>query len=250
MRAAILALVAVLALAVPVRAQEELFAQGNQRYQDGDYAGAVEAYRSVLQGGFESADLYYNMGNAYFKSGDLGRSILAWERARARRPHDPDVAANLELARSLTTDDIEPMQRFWLVSLASWWVRLIPRGVLIGVVAAAWLTLMAGTAVRILATSRARRAGAWLASGGAVVVLILGTNLAVRELGIGRHERAVILADAVPVRSAPTDDDNLTLFEVHEGTCVRIDQETDAWAEIVLDDGKVGWVPTAAYEVI
>ena len=76
------------------------------------------------------------------------------------------------------------------------------------------------------------------------------TNLVVRELGIGEPERAVILAEAVAVRSAPAEDDDLTLFEVHEGTRVRIDQRTGVWAEVVLDDGKVGWVPLDVLEAI
>jgi len=251
MRALVLVAVALLAIVAPVRAQDELVLQGNQHYQDGDYAGAVQAYQAVLTAGFESTDLHYNLGNAYFKSGELGRAILEWERALTLRPGDPDAAANLELARSLTTDDVEPLPRFWLLSVISWWVDLLPRGPLIAAVAAAWLALTAGLAVRILAAGPAiRRGGGWLAIGGAAVSLVLGTNLAVRELGIGRPERAVILAEAVPVRSAPTDDDNVTLFEIHEGTRVRVDRRTDAWAEVVLDDGKVGWVPSEAMEDI
>lgn len=240
-----------LAGAGPLRAQEELVAQGNQRYQEGDYAAAVDAYEAVLDAGYASADLYYNLGNAYFKSGELGRSILAWERARDLRPHDPDIAANLELARSLTVDEIEPLPRFWLFSAWSWWLHLVPRSFLVAVVGLAWLLLAVGLGVRILAAGgRTRRTGGWLAVGSAVVVLVLGLNLAVRELGIGQPDRAVILADAVPVRSAPTDDDDLTLFEVHEGTLVRIDRRTDSWAEIVLEDGKVGWVPAEAMGIV
>ena len=79
---------------------------------------------------------------------------------------------------------------------------------------------------------------------------LLGSNLAVREFDVGHPERGVILAEAVSVRSAPTDDDDLTVFEVHEGTRVRIDQRTEQWAEIVLDDGKVGWVPVGVMGVI
>jgi hypothetical protein len=60
----------------------------------------------------------------------------------------------------------------------------------------------------------------------------------------------VILADAVPVRSAPADQDELTLFEIHEGTRVRIDERAGEWAEVVLDDGKVGWVPADVLEAI
>jgi len=82
------------------------------------------------------------------------------------------------------------------------------------------------------------------------VVVVFGTNLLVRELGIGQPERAVVLAAAVQVRAAPAEDDDLTLFEIHEGTRVRVEQRTGTWAEVVLDDGKVGWVPAEVMESI
>jgi len=234
-----------------LQAQEEIFEQGNQLYLEGDYAGAIEAYQAVLDAGFESVALHYNLGNAHFKTGELGLSILAWERARALAPNDPDVLANLELALSQTADAIEPLPRFWLISAASWWVGLLPRGALIALVTAAWLIVGAGVAARVLARrDEVRSVGKWAAFGGAVVVLVFGTNLFVRELGIGTAERGVILADAVPVRSAPADQDDLTLFEIHEGTRVRIEQRAGDWTEVVLDDGKVGWVPVDVMETI
>jgi tetratricopeptide (TPR) repeat protein len=241
----------VLLLPVAGFAQDEIATRGNQYYQEGDYLAAIEAYEAVLQAGFESGDLYYDLGNAYFKSGDLGRSILSWERALERSPGDPDIVANLDLARALTVDAVEPLPRFWLLSAVSWWVDLLPRGVLVIVVASSWLALTGGGITRILARGEwARRLGRWLTVGGGVAVLALGTNLLVRELGVGQRERAVILVEAVAVRSAPAEDDDLTLFELHEGTRVRIDQLTGGWAEIVLDDGKVGWVPLDVMGVI
>jgi hypothetical protein len=95
-----------------------------------------------------------------------------------------------------------------------------------------------------------RRVGGWTATLAGVVVLVLGVNLFVRELGLGRDERGVILADVVPVRSAPAEQDDLMLFEIHEGTLVRIDQRAGDWAEVVLEDGKVGWVPADVMGVI
>ena len=81
-------------------------------------------------------------------------------------------------------------------------------------------------------------------------MVLAGANLVVRELGLGQADRGVILLEAVQVRSAPSEDEDLTLFEIHEGTRVRIDQRAGLWAEIVLEDGKVGWVPVEAMEVI
>ena len=232
-------------------AQGELFEQGNQLYQQEDFQGAIDAYRAVLSAGWESAALHYNLGNAYFKSGELGRAILEWERSLVLEPGDPDALANLELARSLTADAVEPLPRFWLFDVVAWWVDLIPRALLRGLVASAWLALAAGVGIRVLA--RGEAAGRWggrIATVSGLVVLVLGASLFVRELGIGQAERGVILADAVPVRSAPADQDDLTLFEIHEGTRVRIDRRAGEWAEIVLDDGKVGWVPSDVFEEI
>lgn len=234
-----------------LQAQQEIFERGNQLYQEGDFAAAIDAYEAVRSAGFESAALHYNLGNAYFKSGELGRSILEWERALALSPGDEDAQANLELARSLTADAVEPLPRFWLLSAVSWWIRLLPRGPLMLLVGAAWLTAGAGLVGRILSGSTdVRRWAGRVAVVGALVTLVFGANLFVRELGIGRPERAVILADAVPVRSAPAEEDDLTLFEIHEGTRVRVEERTGEWAEVVLDDGKVGWVPFDVMEMI
>jgi hypothetical protein len=247
---AIAVLVALLAPA-SARAQDEIFAQGNQFYQQGDYAAAVAAYQAVLEGWFESPALHYNLGNALFKTGDLGGSILEWERARVLDPGDADVLANLELARSLTADAVEPLPRFWVLSAVSWWIDLLPRTILIVLVASAWVALGVGLALRVLARrDEVRGVATWVATIAGVIVLVLGTNLFVRELGIGRPERGVILADAVPVRSAPAEQDDLTLFEIHEGTLVQIDQRAGEWAEVVLEDGKVGWVPADVMGVI
>lgn len=255
-RAAVLAFVAALTTMAgmapaAVSAQAELFEQGNQLYQQEEFQGAIDAYQAVLSAGWESAALHYNLGNAYFKAGELGRAILEWERALVLEPGDPDALANLELARSLTADAVEPLPRFWLFDAVAWWVSLLPRALLRGLVALAWIAFAAGVGVRVLARADAvSRWGGRVAIAGAVVVLVLGVNLLVRELGLGRPERAVILGDAVPVRSAPADQDDLTLFEIHEGTRVRIDQRAGEWAEIVLEDGKVGWVPSGVFEAI
>ena len=250
-RAVFIAMFVALSAPVCTLAQDEIVAQGNQLYQQGDYAGAVAAYQAVLDAGFESPALRYNLGNALFKTGDLGGSILEWERARALDPADPDVLANLALARSLTADAIEPLPRFWLLSAVSWWIDLLPRTLLIVMVATAWMVLGAGLATRTLARrDDVRGVATWTATLAGAVVLVLGANLFIRELGLGRAERGVILAEAVPVRSAPAEQDDLTLFEIHEGTLVRVDQRAGDWAEVVLEDGKVGWVPADVMGVI
>ncbi len=243
---------ALLALAlqpVPLHAQDELFEEGNRRYQQEDYQGALDNYLRIREAGFESPDLYYNIGNAYFKTNELGRAILYYERARRLAPNDADILANLDLARALGADEIVPLPRFWLFRVGSWWMNLFPRSLLIGLTAAGYL--MAAGAVMMLvlrpgAVSWARRA----AVAGGVLALVLGTTLAVRETGLGQPRHGVVLAAEVGVQSAPSDDPALQLFVIHEGTRVRVDRNSEEWLEVVLDDGKVGWVRAEVLEEV
>jgi len=231
--------------------QVEFYQEGNRLYQQGDFEGALSSYLRVVDSGFESGELYYNIGNTYFKIGDLAPAILYYERARRLLPGDEDVRANLALARSLTADEIEPLPRFWLLEWWSWWVGLLPPSLLMTLVAAAYVAGMSGVIVLVL--KRGTRLALWggrVALGAGAVLLVLGTNLAIRELEIGRPEEAVVLAPRVDVRSAPVEDETLTLFTVHGGTKVRVDRRSEEWAEVVLEDGRVGWVRVEALETI
>jgi tetratricopeptide (TPR) repeat protein len=231
--------------------QGAFFDEGNQRYQEGDFDSALERYAQILDDGLESGVLYYNIGNTYFKLGELGPAILYYERARRLMPGDGDLLANLDLARSLTADDIAPLPGFWLFRAVSWWVELLPRRALVWLVAIAYLIAIAAAILVILRPSTVLAAwGRRLAIAGATVTLVFGVNLAVRELGVGAAEEAVIMAKETAVQSAPSDDGALQIFAVHEGTKVRTDRRSDAWIEIILEDGKVGWVRADQLEPI
>ena len=235
----------------PAPTQVEFYQEGNRLYQEGDFEGALASYLRLVEAGFESGEVYYNIGNTYFKLGDVARSILYYERARRLLPGDEDVQANLDLARSLTVDEIEPLPRFWLFSAVQWWVGLLPRTLLIAVVAASYLV---GTGVLLLLIlKRGAQVAVWgrriaLASG--VVFFLFGLNLAIREFELGQAQEAVVLQLQVDVLSAPLDDETLTIFTLHEGTKVRIDRLSEEWAEVALEDGRVGWVPVGVLETI
>ena len=235
----------------PAVAQVEFYQEGNRLYQEGDFEEALASYLRLVEAGFESGEVYYNIGNTYFKLSDVAQSILHYERARRLLPGDEDVQANLDLARSLTVDEIAPLPRFWLFSAVDWWVGLLPRTLLIAVVVASYLV---GTGVvLLLILKRGAPAAVWgrrIASASAVVFLLFGLNLAVREFEVGQAQEAVVLQPQVDVLSAPLDDETLTIFTVHEGTKVRIDRLSEEWAEVALEDGRVGWVPVGVLETI
>jgi len=229
----------------------DLFETGNRLYRENDLDAALAAYRGLLEAGYESPDLQYNLGNTYFKMGDLGRSILSWERALRLDPGNADTRANLELARSLTADEIDPLPRFWLLSALSWWVNLLPRGGLTLLLSLGYLLVAGGLCLIILSRGRERaRLGAWLSLVGLAGALLFGVTLLARTGVLGGSDWGIVLEEAVPVQSAPSAEADLTLFLIHEGTKVRIDQTSQTWLEVVLEDGKVGWVPADALEII
>ena len=235
----------------PATGQVEFYQEGNRLYQEGDYGAALASYLRVVEAGFEGGEVYYNIGNAYFKSGDLPRSILFYERARRLLPGDENVRANLDLARSLTVDDVQPLPRFWLLNAVEWWVNLLPRTLLMIIVASMYVGAAFG--LILLITKREHPLavwGGWLALAAGAVFLVLSLNLAARELGLGRAEEAIVLQPEVDVMSAPSEDRTLALFKVHEGTKVRVDRRSEEWAEVVLEDGKVGWVRVGVLETI
>ena len=249
--AALGALCLLLLAAAPAGAQNAFFDEGNRLYQAGDFEGALDRYRRILDEGLESGELYYNIGNAHFRLGELAPAILNYERARRLMPGDDDLLANLALARSMTADDITPRPRFWLFRAAGWWIGLLPRAALIWLVALAWVTAIAGAAVVALRPGPGLTAWARPAAlAAAAVTLVLGINLVVRELGLGAVEEAIVMAEEVQVQSAPSDDPALQILAVHAGTKVAVDRRADEWVEIVLEDGAVGWMRAAHLELV
>ena len=248
---ACVALGAVAAAPASLSAQQPLFDEGNRLYQEGDFAGAAASYNAVLEGGFESAEVYYNLANAHVRLGELGEAVLNYERAARLDPSSDDIRANLELVNQRLLDRIEPMPRFWLLSAFDWWMGLIPRGVLTGLVVACYLLLGAALVMIVL-----RRPAGWrgalrrTAYAAGVATAVLGATLLVRETGLAEPEEAVVMAAEARVLSAPSEEGGLTVFTLHEGTKVRIDRRAGEWVEIVLADGKVGWLPTEVLEVV
>ena len=241
-------LVALQDAASPATAADR-FQTGNSLYQAGDYEGALEAYLGLYEAGLESGELHYNIGNAYFRLGELGRAILSYERARLALPRDENVRTNLELARSLTADQITPLPGFWVPRVVSWAVQLVPRGWLISILALGYLGLASTLLYRLL-SARPPNWTRHAAVAAAALTVVVGTNLLIREFGIGRAERGVILQTEAAVQSAPSDDPSLQLFTIHEGAVVRIDRRSSDWLEVVLEDGKVGWVRAGDLETI
>ena len=101
---------------------DDLMKQGNAAYQNGNYQNAISDYEKLVNDGYEGVSLYYNLGNAYYKDGKLGYSILYYEKALKLAPNDDDIQHNLAIANSKTIDKINTLPRFFIFQ---WWESLL-----------------------------------------------------------------------------------------------------------------------------
>ncbi len=245
--AAALLLVA-LVLAPPRAARadrtDEAWRRGNEAYLRGDYAAAVAAYEELDRQGLVSADLAFNLGDAYYRQGNLGRAIWSFERAAALDPDDEDTRYNLTQARKLADrrvhDKIEGADRdpVWMRAVAAlgpatetWLFVSLYLGFFVAL-GALWLRRQRGDHTRALlaATASILAAGA----------LLSGLLLAGRAL-LDRIPFGVILPDAVAVREG-ADTNYRTSFELHAGLRVRLLDRDQEWLRIRLPNGLEGWV--------
>lgn len=229
---------------------ETLWTQANEAYLNSDYAGAVRLYESILDEGLFSMKLYYNLANAYFKTGEIGKSILFYKRALILSPSNDDIRHNLAIAESYTKDRIESVPEFFVKT----WVRSMRNAFSCRAwtfISLGFLTLVLVLGLLYMLSQRlsARKAG-FYGMLVAIVLFIVTTWFAAAERRdmIDRAE-AVVMSNAAPVKSSP-DNSATDLFVIHEGTSVRVVDTLDQWSEIVIADGKKGWIESSKIERI
>lgn len=235
---------------LPLTSHAATKAQGDSAYQQEQYQQAVQIYEQLLKRG-ESADLYYNLGNAYYRMDDITHAVLAYERALLLSPGDTDVRFNLQMARSKTIDKIVPESEMFFITWYRSLVRLMSvdawgRTAIVSLLCAMLLVLVYLFAQRIWL----RKVGFF---GG---VLFFVVFLAANVFGFQQQQSllhrtgAIIMHSAVPVKSTPSAN-GTDLFILHEGTRVNIIDDTmRGWREIRVADGKSGWVELKEIEVI
>jgi tetratricopeptide (TPR) repeat protein len=247
--------VLLLLLAWPLQAAkpDALIELGNQAYEQGDFARAVSLYDSVLTQGYESAGLYYNLGNAHYRLGRLAPAILQYERALDLDPGHEDAVYNLRLANLRVIDNLVAVPDLFLVE----WMRDILQGRTPGqwaIIALVWLwlALAAGLAFFFVQYPPARRTAFF----GALLLLLFSfVTLGVAWQQQQRHQDSrygIIFPANVYVKDAPNGQTDLLIL--HEGVKVRLLDPGSAWTKIKVEDANVGeivgYVPAEAVEGI
>lgn len=229
---------------------EELWKRGNRLYAAGDYNGALMVYDSIRNEGWAGAKLFYNMGNAYFKSGNLGEAILYYNKAQKLAPADDDVAYNLAYANSFVKDKIDVVPQFFLAKWIDGVRNLMSSNAwaVVSLVVLA-LTLAAGLVYGLGARRGVRKAGFVAAIVGAVFTLVTASFAASERADVLDRSEAVVITSAAAVKSSP-DRTSKDIFILHEGTKLRVLDTFGAWSEIRIADGNEGWISTSAISII
>lgn len=209
-------------------------------YKNNDFKSAIATYKKLEEKKFTGIELYFNLGNAYFKNGELGYAIAYYEKALLLNPADEDVRANLKLANSKTADKLNDETK----GLALWFKTVLNvfhadtwtmYGLFCWIASFAGLILLQFSLIQFSKLKRNLM----------ILMLVLGSVCLLAgwlQYGYqsnGKH--AVIVAPTVEVRAMP-DDESKSLFIIHEGSKVNYQDVQDDWIEISINNENYGWV--------
>lgn len=223
--------------------QVALLEQANQQYVKGEYQQALSLYNQILQSGNASSELYYNLGNAYFKTGDYNHALLYYERALLLSPNDENIKFNIRMTNQYVVDNIEalpkPFFSRWLDTVVNLyssdsWARL-------SIISFILFLLILG----LFFFSRSiqmKRFSFWI--GILFIVLsVFSFSFASRQKSkLVKRDNAIVFCPRVTVKSSPSAS-GTDLFLIHEGLKIQITDSLGKWKEIRLTDGNKGWLP-------
>ena len=242
--------VVLLLLLFPLGAGAVTKSEADSAYVRGQYQQAIADYEALLkQGG--SAELYYNLGNAYYRTENVTKAVLNYERALQLSPGDRDIRFNLQIARSKTIDKIVPESEMFFIT---WYHALVN---LMSVDAWARVALISLALVIVLLLVYLFASRIWLRKVGffcglVLLVLFVLSNIFAwqQKQNLLFRKGAIIMEPSVTVKSTPAKN-GTDLFILHEGTKVSItDSSMRGWLEIRIADGKEGWVERNKLEEI
>ncbi|MEX0988282.1 MAG: tetratricopeptide repeat protein [Bacteroidales bacterium] len=229
---------------------DSLFVHAGEAYTAGNFEQALDTYRSIVDHGYESAGLYYNMGNTAFRSNKIGYAVLYYEKALRLDPSHEGARKNLVYVSQYREDKLEQVPELFIRK----WIRAVYQ--LFSLTTWSYLAilffaaLLAGILLYIFSSSLASRKAGFFTGMTALLFFLLSITASVkRNQEITTPERAVIVSPSVVVKSTPS----LTgtdLFVLHEGTLIRLDERVGDWIEIRISDGRVGWITTDALAII
>ena len=229
---------------------ENLAAKANKAYTEGQFYYAIDLYDSILKEGSASAALYYNLGNAYFKTNQLPFAILYYEKARKISPTDDNINFNLNLANSLITDKIEAIPQLFY---ESWWQALYSI-----FSADSWAKIAVFSAflificlsIYLISNALFLKKMTFSLTLFFFVITIFNFIFAQKQFNLSfKNQTGIVFSSRITAKSSP-DENSIDLFVIHDGTKVNIKDNIGDWSEIKLANGNIGWIKRSLIKLI
>lgn len=227
-----------------------LYHLANIAYQKQDYVGAIKLYEQLTNDGNFSPEVYFNLGNSYFKSGNVPRAIINYERGKKLAPEDEDINFNLKIASLKVVDRIdnvpEVFYKRWVRDLAS----IFPANTWsIAFVIIIWLVFMS-SGFYVMSNSSGLKKVSFITGIVLSIFAISTYMLSARSYSISHvEEQAIVISSSVYVKSSPDEKGN-DLFILHEGTKVEVLEPFEGWKKIRIANGTIGWLKLNEIEKI
>jgi tetratricopeptide (TPR) repeat protein len=237
-------------LALSVFAQQASIRQANALYAQKNYAAAIQQYEQVRQSQGESAELYYNLGNAYYRTGDIAQAILNYNRALLLAPNNDDAQFNLQVAQRKVVDNVDVTSVFFLKQ----WINNL--GDLL--TSDGWAIMSIVLFILSLSTFllfvfgrfRSIRKTAFNIAVASLIITFVSLAYAIKQSNkVQNCTDGIIMVGSVTAKDSPSLSGK-DMFVMHAGTKVTIRNEVSGWMEVELPDGNAGFIPTTNIEKI
>jgi tetratricopeptide (TPR) repeat protein len=239
------------ALQVHAQDQQELkFRQGTDLFSAGSYDKALETWIDLYKTGYRSAELEYNIGNAYFKMNNTPGAILFYERASLLKPADEDINYNLQIVRTLVVDRFEEIPELFFVRWYNFMSLVLSSNSWAGISITSFIFCLIFLSLYFYSSKyRLKVLGFWLALA-LLIVSLTSLTLTYRNRNLVYNSRKAIIFNPIVNGKSSPDNSGTDLFLLHEGTKVTVEDEVGEWFEVRLSDGNKGWIPSNSLEII
>lgn len=230
-----------------VRAQnpEDLFKEANTLYNESSYDSAAVVYESIINKGYSSAELYYNLGNTYYKLRNYPLAIFYYEKSLKLDPQNEDTKHNIETAKLFISDKIEAIPELFL---KRWWNNISDAFTLNTwsiITIIIFALLLSCIFLYVVAKTKALKKLSFFI-GIVMILLMIGSSIiSIQKYNyINSKNEGIVIAPTITIKSSPSQT-SVDLFVLHEGSKVKILDTTDDWNKIKIANGSIGWLPAS-----
>ncbi|MEO9890880.1 tetratricopeptide repeat protein [Aurantibacter sp.] len=229
---------------------DALFKKGNDAYNEGNFVTAADQYLAILEKGEHSAEVYFNLGNAYYKLNQIAPSIYYYEKALLLKPKDAEILNNLAYAQNMTLDAIDTLPTSGLTNLYKQFTEILSFDQWAKIAVAFMILFVLLYIAFYFFNYATRKRIAFITSLIALLFSVLAAVFAYIEFDdFNKNNPAIVFVKESQVKTEPNDRSQQS-FILHEGTKVNVIGTLKEWNEIQLADGQTGWISSENIKII